>query len=149
VITCAQCGQENPETARFCNSCAAPLDAGSERAREAVARAGRAGDRRLEARAQVRLGFVRIQTGTSETHDAIQRELEPLVTLFEAADDHRGAADILRLLGRLATGANDYEAGSELHERALLHTRAAGDERRQAAIIRQHRFRGAVGARAC
>ena len=108
-----------------------------------VARAGRAGDRRLKARAQVRLGFVLIQTRTSETHDAIQRELEPLVTLFEAADDHRGAADILRLLGRLATWANDYEAGSELYERALVHARAAGDARRHAAIVR-HIVSGAL-----
>jgi class 3 adenylate cyclase/tetratricopeptide (TPR) repeat protein len=101
-----------------------------------VRRAGRAGDRRLEARAQVGLGFVRIQTRAIETHAAIRRELEPLVTLFEAADDHRGAADVLRLLGRLATWADDYQAGSELHERALLHARAAGDARRQAASIR-------------
>ena len=108
-----------------------------------VARAGRAGDRRLKARAQVRLGFVLIQTRTSETHDAIQRELEPLVTLFEAAEDHRGAADILRLLGRLATWANDYEAGSELYERALVHARAAGDTRRHAAIVR-HIVSGAL-----
>jgi class 3 adenylate cyclase/tetratricopeptide (TPR) repeat protein len=101
-----------------------------------VGRAGRAGDRRLEARAQVGLGFVRIQTQTGETHDAIRREFEPLVSLFEAAGDHRGAADALRLLGRLATWGEDYGAGSDFHERALLHARAAGDGRRQAASIR-------------
>ncbi len=101
-----------------------------------VGRAGRAGDRRLEARARVGLEFVRIQTRTSSIPDAFRRELEPLVTLFDAAGDHRGAADVLRLLGRLATEANDYEGGSELHERALLHARALGDARRQAVIIR-------------
>jgi class 3 adenylate cyclase len=26
VLTCSQCGQENPEGARFCNACAAPLE---------------------------------------------------------------------------------------------------------------------------
>ncbi len=101
-----------------------------------VGRAGHAGDRRLEARAQVGLAFVRIQTSTSEAHNEIRRELEPLVGLFETDDDHRGAADLLRLLGRLATWANDYDSGRELHERALLHARAIEDERREAAIVR-------------
>ncbi len=41
----------------------------------------------------------------------IRRELEPLVTVFEAADDHRGAADALRLLGKLATWANYFTGG--------------------------------------
>jgi class 3 adenylate cyclase len=27
VVVCASCGQENPEGARFCNACAARLDA--------------------------------------------------------------------------------------------------------------------------
>jgi class 3 adenylate cyclase len=26
MITCSRCGQENPERARFCNACAAPLE---------------------------------------------------------------------------------------------------------------------------
>ncbi len=34
MIICAQCGQQNPETARFCNSCGAVLEGGSEHARE-------------------------------------------------------------------------------------------------------------------
>jgi len=29
VAICASCGQENPEGARFCNTCAASLDAGT------------------------------------------------------------------------------------------------------------------------
>src|SRR5947208_17109812 len=28
MVTCPSCGQPNPEGARFCNACAAPLDAG-------------------------------------------------------------------------------------------------------------------------
>jgi hypothetical protein len=31
---CSACGQENPEGARFCNSCGEPLGAGHEAARE-------------------------------------------------------------------------------------------------------------------
>src|SRR5256714_8311976 len=31
---CAECGQENPEGARFCNACAAPLAAENATARE-------------------------------------------------------------------------------------------------------------------
>jgi class 3 adenylate cyclase len=31
---CSNCGQENPEAARFCNNCAAPLGAENELARE-------------------------------------------------------------------------------------------------------------------
>ena len=32
--TCPSCGQENPEGARFCNACAAPLGAENDLARE-------------------------------------------------------------------------------------------------------------------
>jgi class 3 adenylate cyclase len=31
---CAECGQENPEGARFCNACAAPVGAEHQTARE-------------------------------------------------------------------------------------------------------------------
>jgi class 3 adenylate cyclase/tetratricopeptide (TPR) repeat protein len=34
VTTCTQCGRENPDGARFCNSCAAPLTATAEPGRE-------------------------------------------------------------------------------------------------------------------
>jgi class 3 adenylate cyclase len=34
VAVCTTCGQENPEIARFCLACAAPLAARSERARD-------------------------------------------------------------------------------------------------------------------
>ena len=34
MIICTECGQENPETARFCNACGASLEGGAERARE-------------------------------------------------------------------------------------------------------------------
>jgi class 3 adenylate cyclase len=31
---CGECGQENPEGARFCNACAAPLSAEQPKSRE-------------------------------------------------------------------------------------------------------------------
>ncbi len=102
---------------------------------ETVVQAARDGDELLRARAQVRLAFVRMQTQGSPTHTQIQRDLEPLVAVFEDADDHRGAADALALLGRLANWNDDYAAGSDLRERALVQARRAGDERREAAII--------------
>jgi class 3 adenylate cyclase len=34
MVTCASCGQENPEGARFCNACAVPLAGGSTEPRE-------------------------------------------------------------------------------------------------------------------
>ncbi len=101
-----------------------------------VALATGTGDRLLHARAQVGLAFVRIQTQGSESHARIRRDVEPLVSAFADADDHRGAADTLRLLGRLASWAHDFDASSDLQERALLHARRAGDERREAAIVR-------------
>jgi tetratricopeptide (TPR) repeat protein len=58
------------------------------------------------------------------------------VHVFEKADDHRGAADALGLVGKLASWANDFKEGAEHHERALLHARWAGDKRREAAILR-------------
>ncbi|MGB2953655.1 MAG: adenylate/guanylate cyclase domain-containing protein [Gaiellaceae bacterium] len=103
---------------------------------ETVARAARRGDQLLRARAQVRLASVHIQTRGTQAHAQTRRDLEPLVTLFEGAEDHRGAADTLQLLGKLATWAQDFEVGSDLHERALWHARRAGDERREAASIR-------------
>ena len=103
---------------------------------ETVARATRTGDRLLHARAQVRLASVHIQTQGAQAHTHIRRDLEPLVTLFEGAEDHRGAADTLQLLGKLATWANDFRVGSDLHERALRHSQRAGDERREAACVR-------------
>jgi tetratricopeptide (TPR) repeat protein len=103
---------------------------------ETVARATRSGDQLLSARAQVRLASVRMQTQGQQAHAQIRRGLEPLVTLFEGAEDHRGAADTLQLLGKLVTWAHDFEAGSDLHERGLRHARRVGDERRVAASIR-------------
>ncbi len=100
-----------------------------------AARAGRTGDPQLEARATVALALVRVQTETSE-HRAIRAELEPLVGIFESAGDDRGSADVLRLLGRLATWSYRYAEAAEIQERALAHARAAGDERREAAILR-------------
>ena len=103
---------------------------------ETVVRAAGTGDRLLHARAQVGLASVRIQTEGSQAHAYIRRDVEPLVTVFEEAEDHRGAADALRLLGLLVRWADDFRAGSDLQERALLHARRAGDERREAAIVR-------------
>jgi class 3 adenylate cyclase/tetratricopeptide (TPR) repeat protein len=103
---------------------------------ETVARATRNGDELLHARAQVRLASVLIQTRGSQAHAEIRRELEPIASLFEKADDHRGAADALQLLGKLATWSGDFTVGSELDQRSLQHARAAGDERRVAASIR-------------
>ena len=34
MATCASCGQESPDTFRFCPACAAPLDRGAAPARE-------------------------------------------------------------------------------------------------------------------
>ncbi|MBA2643585.1 MAG: zinc ribbon domain-containing protein, partial [Actinobacteria bacterium] len=34
MLTCPSCGQENPEGARFCNACAAPLAAEAPERRE-------------------------------------------------------------------------------------------------------------------
>jgi class 3 adenylate cyclase/tetratricopeptide (TPR) repeat protein len=103
---------------------------------ETVALAERTGDQLLHARAQVRLASVHMQTRGASAHAHIRRDLEPLVTLFEEAEDHRGAADTLQLLGKLATWAGDFGDGSDLHERGLRHARGAGDERREAASIR-------------
>ena len=102
---------------------------------ETVGRAARTGDRLLHARAQVGLAAVHIQTHGAKAHASIRRDLEPLVTVFEEAGDDRGAADTLRLLGKLATWAYDFNAGSDLQERALLHARRSGDERREVAIV--------------
>jgi class 3 adenylate cyclase/tetratricopeptide (TPR) repeat protein len=102
----------------------------------AIAWALRTGDRLLHARAQVGLAGVRVQTLGSQAHADIKSEVEPLVTVFEEAEDHRGAADALRLLGLFARWAQDFEAGSDLEERARWHARMAGDERREAAIVR-------------
>ena len=56
--------------------------------------------------------------------------------VFEAAGDDRGSADVLRLLGRMATWSFEYVQAADLQERALAHARAAGDERREAGIMR-------------
>jgi tetratricopeptide (TPR) repeat protein len=93
-------------------------------------------DRLLHARARVGLAAVRTQTQGSHAHAHIRHDIEPLVTVFEEAEDHRGAADVLRLLGKFATWANDFTSASELQERALVHARTAGDERREVAIVR-------------
>src|SRR5207344_564570 len=94
------------------------------------------GERLLHARALVGLAAVRIQTEGTEAHAQIRGDIEPFVTVFEEAQDYRGASDTLRLIGKLATWGNDFELGAELQERALLHAQEAGDERREAAIIR-------------
>jgi class 3 adenylate cyclase/tetratricopeptide (TPR) repeat protein len=103
---------------------------------ETVARAARHGERPLYARAQVKLARARGLTGGMQAHAQVWRDVEPLVSVFEESEDHRGAADALQLLGLLAHWANDFSAASDLAERALVHARKAGDERREAASIR-------------
>jgi class 3 adenylate cyclase/tetratricopeptide (TPR) repeat protein len=103
---------------------------------EALGRAMQTGDGLLQARAQVGLASVYAQTRGSRAHEEIARDVAPLVRVFEEAGDHRGAADALRLLGLLKRWSSDYTAAAELQERALLHARQVGDERREAAIIR-------------
>ena len=100
-------------------------------------------DRLLHARAQVGLASVRRQTQGEQANAHIQRNIEPLVAVFEEARDHRGAADALRLLGLLARWAGNWEEASVLQERAVSHARRAGDERREAAILR-HILSGAL-----
>jgi class 3 adenylate cyclase/tetratricopeptide (TPR) repeat protein len=103
---------------------------------EALGQTARSGNRLLAARAQVGLASLHMQTLGPGAHAQIQRDLEPLVAVFEAADDHRGAADALVPLSRLAAWDKDFALGSEYRERALVHARAAGDERRETSIIR-------------
>ena len=86
---------------------------------------------------------MRIQTRGEQANDELRRDIEPLLTVFEEAEDHRGAADTLRLLGALARSDQEYDEASDLQERALLHARSAGDERREATILR-HILSGAL-----
>jgi class 3 adenylate cyclase/tetratricopeptide (TPR) repeat protein len=101
-----------------------------------VARAADVDDPMLRMRARVGLGAVAVQTRGAADHARIGAELELLVPLFEEANDHRGAADALRLLGKLTSWSGDYRAAASLQERALDHARSIGDERREAAAIR-------------
>ena len=101
-----------------------------------LARAMQTGDGPLQARAQVGLASVYAQTRGSRAHEDLERDVALLVRVFEEAVDHRGAADALRLLGLLRRWSGDYEASADLQERALVHARQVGDERREAAIIR-------------
>jgi class 3 adenylate cyclase/tetratricopeptide (TPR) repeat protein len=103
---------------------------------ETLARAAQRGDRLLQARAQVGLATVYAQTRGSRAHEELERDVALLVRVFEEAADHRGSADALRLLGLLARWSGEYEAAADLQERALVHARQVGDERREAAIIR-------------
>jgi class 3 adenylate cyclase/tetratricopeptide (TPR) repeat protein len=112
------------------------LDEAASLLEETALRAAPVGDRLLSARGQVGLATVRIQTEGTQGHTQIRRDIEPLVTVFEQAGDHRGASDALRLLGKLASWNNDFAAAFELQEHALEHARAAGDERREAASVR-------------
>jgi tetratricopeptide (TPR) repeat protein len=84
----------------------------------------------------VGLASVQVQTEGTRAHRDIERDVEPLVAVFEEAEDHRGAADALRLLGLLKRWSSEYAAAADLQERALLHARQVADERREAAIIR-------------
>ena len=103
---------------------------------DTVDRTNGLGDSLLSARALIGLAAVQVQTQGSAIHARMRHELEPLVVVFEQAEDHRGAADALRLLGKLVTWAGDFGSGSDLQERALVHARQARDERREAAIVR-------------
>jgi class 3 adenylate cyclase/tetratricopeptide (TPR) repeat protein len=88
----------------------------------------------IRLRTQLALESVRIQTRGEKEHEGIRRELEPLVAVFEQADDHRDSANALRLLGVLTPAGPE---AADLQERALAHAHAAGDERR-AQIITRH-----------
>jgi tetratricopeptide (TPR) repeat protein len=101
-----------------------------------ILRAAAIDDPLLSARARVGLGLIGIQTQGAAAHARIESDVEPLVPFFEAAQDHRGAADALRLLGKLTSWNGDFLAATALQERALEHARTIGDERREAAAIR-------------
>jgi tetratricopeptide (TPR) repeat protein len=103
---------------------------------QTLVRARQIGDELLQARAQVGLASVHVQTQRQSEHEDIERDVEPLVAVLESAEDHRGAADALRLLGLLKRWSGDYETAADLQERALVHARQVGDEWREAAIIR-------------
>ena len=88
----------------------------------------------IRVKVQLGLAAVRIQTSAESERRTIRRELEQLVAVFEEADDHRDAANALRLLGVLTPAGPDAAA---LQERALVHAHAAGDER-LAQVIARH-----------
>ena len=103
---------------------------------ETVVQAAGNGDQLLGMRARVGLGAIAIQTRGAAEQARVSDELEPLVSVFEEANDRRGAADALRLLGKLASWSGDYRTAASRQERALEHAQSVGDERREAAAIR-------------
>ena len=105
-----------------------------------------AGGGLLQARARVGLASVQAQTQGALAHDDIQRSVEPLVAVFERADDHRGAADALRLLGLLKRWSGDYEAGADVPGPCAYSMRdrlvTSGARRPSSGISVQSRFGG-------
>ena len=70
MVTCARCGQENPEGARFCNSCGAPLEAAEET--------------RLEERKVVTVLFADLVGFTSRAEQMDPEEVRALLRPYHA-----------------------------------------------------------------
>ncbi len=70
MITCARCGQENPEAARFCNSCGAPFEAATET--------------RLEERKVVTVLFADLVGFTSRAEQMDPEEVRALLRPYHA-----------------------------------------------------------------
>ena len=70
MVTCSRCGQENPEGARFCNACGAPLEAAEET--------------RLEERKVVTVLFADLVGFTSRAEQLDPEEVRALLRPYHA-----------------------------------------------------------------
>ena len=98
---------------------------------EVIRTASAAGDRVLEARAEVVRLRLRLLTDPEVTEEVV-REAEPLVQTFEAAGDDRLLAKAWELLAWAPWFRCRAAATVEALERAIEYARRAGDERTEA-----------------
>ena len=99
---------------------------------EAVARAGKAGDVRLEAEARLGRLLVRFFGGDLESWgDEVEREATRAIAIFEAAGDAAALAKAWRLLASVHGRACRFEEEAKAGRKAMVCARAAGDRRQE------------------
>ena len=104
-----------------------------------------AGDRRSEVLARLELGMIGFLSRAESGAGELAAEVERALPAFEAAGDDQTVARLLRRLADAYWWRCQIVAMQDALERALVHTRRAGDERQAADVAVRLGFAAVVG----
>jgi class 3 adenylate cyclase/predicted ATPase len=102
-----------------------------------IAEARKLGDRRLEMRAEVLRSTIQMRLRPGGAAADIERVAESALEVFSDAEDDEGLAQAWSHVSRVHLMSSRWGAQTEALERALVHSRRAGNRRDEATILGQ------------